>query len=215
MEFWEVALPKSVFLIIVIISLFVVIICRLIKIIKQKYNGEGITIVEVFGFAVCFIIESLVFLELAYEIKDNGGVAVSYITDATIIAVGNQGITVEYCFEEDGYGEKTVKKAKIISEDKNDHHMGDTVTIQVEKNIFLSEPRITIVEEEKLQDIDYEGCKAEGICVDYKTFSKGYHENLVNLVKCAYISAFSKLWNSTIKNPTLKDTVGTLIRGFG
>ncbi len=143
-EFWEVALPKSVFLIIVIISLFVVIICRLIKIIKQKYNGEGITIAEVFGFAVCFIIGSLVFLELAYEIKDNGGVAVSYITDAIIIAVGNQGITVEYCFEEDEYGEKTVKKAKIISEDKNDYHMGDTVTIQVEKNIFLSEPRITI-----------------------------------------------------------------------
>ncbi len=54
-------------------------------------------------------------------------------------------MTVEY-FEDDGYGEKSaVKKEKIIvSEDKDKYQVGDTVTIQVDKNIFVSEPRITI-----------------------------------------------------------------------
>lgn len=60
--------------------------------------------------------------------------------------------------------------------------------------------RVTDVQVERLQDIDYEGCKAEGIWDDYKTYSEKYHENLA---KMAYPYCFSKLWNSTIKKADL------------
>ncbi len=59
--------------------------------------------------------------------------------------------------------------------------------------IFL---RVTDVRVERLQNIDYEGCKAEGIWDDYKTTSEQYHEALA---KKAYPVVFSELWDSTIK----------------
>ena len=59
--------------------------------------------------------------------------------------------------------------------------------------IFL---RVTDVRAERLQDIDYEGCKSEGIWDDYKTYSEKYHENLA---RRAYLYCFSELWDSTIK----------------
>lgn len=60
--------------------------------------------------------------------------------------------------------------------------------------------RVTDVRVERLQDIDYEGCKAEGIWDDYKTYSEKYHENLARM---AYPRCFSELWNSTIKKADL------------
>lgn len=56
--------------------------------------------------------------------------------------------------------------------------------------------RVTDVRVERLQDIDYEGCKAEGIWDDYKTTSQKYHDNLANR---AYPVVFAELWDSTIK----------------
>lgn len=59
--------------------------------------------------------------------------------------------------------------------------------------IFL---RVKEVRVEYLQEIAVDGCAAEGIWDDYKTYSEKYHENLK---KAAYQKAFSELWNSTIK----------------
>lgn len=60
--------------------------------------------------------------------------------------------------------------------------------------------RVTDVRVERLQDIDYEGCKAEGIWDDYKTYSEKYHENLARM---AYPRCFYELWDSTIKKADL------------
>lgn len=60
--------------------------------------------------------------------------------------------------------------------------------------------RVTDVRVERLQEIDYDGCKAEGICDDYKTYSEKYHENLA--VR-AYPIVFAELWDSTIKKADL------------
>lgn len=60
--------------------------------------------------------------------------------------------------------------------------------------------RVTDVRVERLQDIDFEGCKAEGIWDDYKTYSEKYHENLARM---AYLRCFSELWDSTIKKADL------------
>lgn len=59
--------------------------------------------------------------------------------------------------------------------------------------IFL---RVTDVRVERLRDIDYEGCKAEGIWDDYKTTGERYHDALA---RKAYPIAFAGLWDSTIK----------------
>lgn len=59
--------------------------------------------------------------------------------------------------------------------------------------IFL---RVTDVHVEQLQDIDYEGCKAEGIWDDYKTYSQKYHDALA---RRAYPVVFSKIWDETIR----------------
>lgn len=56
--------------------------------------------------------------------------------------------------------------------------------------------RVMDVRAERLQDIDVEGCKAEGISDCYKTNSIVYLENLR---KMAYPKVFSELWDSTIK----------------
>lgn len=63
--------------------------------------------------------------------------------------------------------------------------------------IFL---RVKEVRVECLQEITVDGCAAEGIWDDYKTYSEKYHENLK---KAAYQKAFSELWNSTIKKADL------------
>lgn len=63
--------------------------------------------------------------------------------------------------------------------------------------IFL---RVKEVRVEYLQEITVDGCAAEGIWDDYKTYSEKYHENLK---KAAYPKAFSELWNSTIKKADL------------
>lgn len=63
--------------------------------------------------------------------------------------------------------------------------------------IFL---RVKEVRVECLQEITVDGCAAEGIWDDYKTYSEKYHENLK---KVAYPKAFSELWNSTIKKDDL------------
>lgn len=63
--------------------------------------------------------------------------------------------------------------------------------------IFL---RVKEVRVECLQEITVDGCAAEGIWDDYKTYSEKYHENLK---KAAYPKAFSELWNSTIKKADL------------
>ena len=63
--------------------------------------------------------------------------------------------------------------------------------------IFL---RVTDVRVEHLQDIDYEGCKAEGIWDDYKTISQTYHDNLA---RRAYPVFFGQLWDSTVKKADL------------
>lgn len=55
--------------------------------------------------------------------------------------------------------------------------------------IFL---QVKSVRVEHLQDIDYEGCKAEGIWDDYKTYSQEYHDNLA---RRAYPVVFSEIWN--------------------
>lgn len=60
--------------------------------------------------------------------------------------------------------------------------------------------RVTNVRVERLQDIDYKDCKAEGIWDDYKTCSEEYHENLARM---AYPRCFSELWDSTIKKADL------------
>lgn len=56
--------------------------------------------------------------------------------------------------------------------------------------------RVKDVRVERLQDIDYDGCKAEGIRDDYKTHSEQYHDVLA---RRAYPVVFSELWDSTIK----------------
>lgn len=56
--------------------------------------------------------------------------------------------------------------------------------------------RVKGVRVERLQDIDYDGCKAEGIRDDYKTHSEQYHDVLA---RRAYPVVFSELWDSTIK----------------
>lgn len=63
--------------------------------------------------------------------------------------------------------------------------------------IFL---RVKEVRVEYLQEITVDGCAAEGIWDDYKTYIEKYHENLK---KAAYPKAFSELWNSTIKKADL------------
>lgn len=63
--------------------------------------------------------------------------------------------------------------------------------------IFL---RVKEVRVECLQEITVDGCAAEGIWDDYKTYSEKYHENLK---KAAYPKDFSELWNSTIKKADL------------
>lgn len=63
--------------------------------------------------------------------------------------------------------------------------------------IFL---RVKEVRVEYLQEIAVDGCAAEGIWDDYKTYSEKYHENLK---KAAYQKVFSELWNSTIKKADL------------
>ena len=63
--------------------------------------------------------------------------------------------------------------------------------------IFL---RVKEVRVECLQEITVDGCAAEGIWDDYKTYSEKYHENLK---KAAYPKAFTELWNSTIKKADL------------
>ena len=63
--------------------------------------------------------------------------------------------------------------------------------------IFL---RVKEVRVECLQEITVDGCAAEGIWDDYKTYSEKYHENLK---KAAYPKAFSELWNRTIKKGDL------------
>lgn len=63
--------------------------------------------------------------------------------------------------------------------------------------IFL---RVKEVRVEYLQEIAVDGCAAEGIWDDYKTYSEKYHENLK---KAAYRKVFSELWNSTIKKADL------------
>lgn len=60
--------------------------------------------------------------------------------------------------------------------------------------------RVKEVRVECLQEITVDGCAAEGIWDDYKTYSEKYHENLK---KAAYPKAFSELWNSTIKKADL------------
>lgn len=60
--------------------------------------------------------------------------------------------------------------------------------------IFL---RVTDVRVERLQEIDVDGIRAEGIYDDYKTTSEKYHEMLC---KVAYPKVFAELWNSTIEN---------------
>lgn len=64
--------------------------------------------------------------------------------------------------------------------------------------IFL---RVKEVRVECLQEITVDGCAAEGIWDDYKTYSEKYHENLK---KAAYPKAFSELWNRTIKKADLQ-----------
>lgn len=59
--------------------------------------------------------------------------------------------------------------------------------------IFL---RVTDVRAERLQDIDMDGFRAEGIWDDYKTTSEKYHDNLCRV---AYPLVFAELWNRTIK----------------
>ena len=63
--------------------------------------------------------------------------------------------------------------------------------------IFL---RVKEVRVECLQEITVDGCTAEGIWDDYKTYSEKYHENLK---KAAYPKAFSELWNRIIKKSDL------------
>lgn len=72
--------------------------------------------------------------------------------------------------------------------------------------------RVTDVRVERLQNIDFEGCKAEGIWDDYKTYSEKYHENLARM---AYLRCFSELWDSNIKKADLESTDGPLILGCG
>ena len=63
--------------------------------------------------------------------------------------------------------------------------------------IFLIVKRVRT---ERLQDISFEDCKAEGIWDDYKTTSEKYRENLQ---RAAYPVAFKELWNSTIEKSDL------------
>lgn len=60
--------------------------------------------------------------------------------------------------------------------------------------IFL---RVKDIRVERLQQIDINGMRAEGIYDDYKTTSEEYHEMLC---KVAYQKVFEELWNSTIEN---------------
>lgn len=52
------------------------------------------------------------------------------------------------------------------------------------------------VRAERLQDIDYEGCKAYGIWDDYKASSEKSHEFLM---KVAYVKTFAELWDNALK----------------
>lgn len=54
---------------------------------------------------------------------------------------------------------------------------------------------------ERLKDITVEECIKEGIWDDYKTYSEKYHDDLV---KMAYPTAFSELWNETIKKADIE-----------
>ncbi|PWL71023.1 MAG: hypothetical protein DBY27_03095 [Clostridiaceae bacterium] len=63
--------------------------------------------------------------------------------------------------------------------------------------IFLQVKNVRV---ERLQDVGYEGCKAEGIWDDYKTHSEKYHENLAER---AYPVVFSEFWDCTIKKQLL------------
>lgn len=60
--------------------------------------------------------------------------------------------------------------------------------------------RVTFVCVERLRDISFEDCKAEGIWDDYNTPSYIYHENLQRV---AYPVVFKELWNRTIKKSDL------------
>lgn len=59
--------------------------------------------------------------------------------------------------------------------------------------IFL---RVTDVRVERLQEITYEDCKAEGIWDKYKATSEKHRENLARM---AYPVVFAELWDSAIK----------------
>lgn len=119
---------------IVSISAFIVLIIYIISSIKSK----TFTFISLICYAVVFIIMNIGLFNVLETIIDNDGkIAVSYITEATVIAVGSKGITVEYYDEKDGYGEKTATTAKITTA-KEKYQIGDTVTIQVDKNVFVN-----------------------------------------------------------------------------
>ena len=75
--------------------------------------------------------------------------------------------------------------------------------------IFL---RVTGVKVERLQDITFEDCCAEGIYDDYKTISEAYHRLLAEK---AYPKQFKKYGTAPSRSKTSTATVGTLILGYG
>lgn len=93
---------------------------------------------------ICGIIAiiAILFIEAIKEGRKENDSQISYITEATVIAVGYQGVTVEY-YDDDGYGEKSAATAKIAAEKEN-YQVGDKVTIQVDKNLLFDPPTTTI-----------------------------------------------------------------------
>lgn len=75
-------------------------------------------------------------------------------------------------------------------------YLGWRPSIHMPKEAARLFMRVTGVRVERLQDIDVEGCRAEGISDCYKTDSPVYLENLR---KMAYPKVFAELWDSTIK----------------
>lgn len=77
--------------------------------------------------------------------------------------------------------------------------------------IFL---RVTGVRVERLQDIDVDGCKKEGVYDSYTTLDEEICQSFEkttylrqNFEKIAYLDVFKELWNSTIK-PADRDKYG-------
>ena len=64
--------------------------------------------------------------------------------------------------------------------------------------IFL---KVTDLKIERLQGIDFEQCKVEGVWDDYKTASEKYHNILAEK---AYPIVFSRIWNETITEENRK-----------